>query len=196
MKKAFFIATIIFSINSFGQIKDEKNNRLKNTSQQTASENDTVIKVVYKIENEKKPAFFLNGKITNESVLKSIDPKSIVTVKVEKENIEIENVQYFGKVLIETSYKPKLISLNDLKLKYTSLKENPTVFLIDNEVINADYKKYQVDENYILKIIVEKFENQNEKLDVNFVYLLTKSEENIRKSKEIRIRGKDEFAIN
>jgi hypothetical protein len=33
-------------------------------------------------------------------------------------------------------------------------------------------------------------------LNVNFVNLLTKSEENIKKSKEIILRGKDEFAIN
>ena len=81
-------------------------------------------------------------------------------------------------------------------MKYTNIKDNSTIFKIDDEVINADYENNLVDENYILKIIVEKFENKNEKLNVNFINLITKSEENIKKSKEIRIRGKDEFAIN
>lgn len=62
--------------------------------------------------------------------------------------------------------------------------------------MNADYNNFIVDENYILKIIVEPFENKNEKLNVTFVNLLTKSEEYIKKSKEIILRGKDEFAIN
>ena len=62
--------------------------------------------------------------------------------------------------------------------------------------MNVDYDKYLVDENYILSIVVEKFENQNEKLNLNFIKLVTKSEENMKKSKEIRIRGKEETALN
>ena len=81
-------------------------------------------------------------------------------------------------------------------MKYTSIKENSTIFKIDNEIINADYDNYVIDENYILKINVEKFENSEEKLKFNIVNLITKTEENIKKSKEIIIRGKDEFAIN
>lgn len=77
-----------------------------------------------------------------------------------------------------------------MKLKYTNIKDNSTIFKIDDELINADYENNLVDENYILKIIVEKFENKNEKLNINFINLITKSEENIKKSKEIIIRGK------
>ena len=200
MKKAFFIASILLSINSFGQIKAEKVNGLKMTNQVTVSENDTIIKVVYKneIKNDKKPAYFINGKLANESIIRCINPNEIETVNVEKENIEIENVKYYGKLYIVTksTYKPKFISLNNLKLKYTNIKENSIIFQIDDEIINLDYDKYLVDENYILSIVVEKFENQNEKLNLNFIKLVTKSEENMKKSKEIRIRGKDETALN
>ena len=200
MKKAFFIASILLSINSFGQIKAKKVNGLKMTNQVTVSENDTIIKVVYKNEskNDKKPAYFINGKLANESILRSINPNEIETVNVEKENIEIENIKYYGKLYIVTksTYKPKFISLNNLKLKYTNIKDNSTIFKIDDEIINADYDKYLVDENYILSIVVDKFENQNEKMNLNFIKLVTKSEENIKKSKEIRIRGKDETALN
>ena len=200
MKKAFFIASILLSINSFGQIKAEKVNGLKMTNQVTVSENDTIIKVVYKneIKNDKKPAYFINGKLANESIIRCINPNEIETVNVEKENIEIENVKYYGKLYIVTksTYKPKFISLNNLKLKYTKIKENSIIFKIDDEIINLDYDKYLVDENYILNIVVEKFENQNEKLNLNFIKLVTKSEENMKKSKEIRIRGKDEAALN
>ena len=200
MKKAFFIASILLSINSFGQIKAEKVNGLKMTNQVTVSENDTIIKVVYKneIKNDKKPAYFINGKLANESIIRCINPNEIETVNVEKENIEIENVKYYGKLHIVTksTYKPKFISLNNLKLKYTNIKENSIIVQIDDEIMNVDYDKYLVDENYILSIVVEKFENQNEKLNLNFIKLVTKSEENMKKSKEIRIRGKDETALN
>ena len=194
MRKAFFIVSILLSINSFGQIKTEKVNGLKITNQVTVFDNDTIIKVIYKneIKNDKKPAYFINGKLANESILRSINPNEIETVNVEKENIEIENVKYYGKLYIVTksTYKPKFISLNNLKFKYTNIKDNSTIFKIDDELINADYENNLVDENYILKIIVEKFENKNEKLNINFINLITKSEENIKKSKEIIIRGK------
>jgi hypothetical protein len=200
MKKLFLISVLLITINILGQIKPEKVNRLKIENQKTVFENDTVIKVVYKNEfqNEKKPAYFLNGKLANETILLSINPNDIEKINVEKENIEIENVKYYGKLYIVTKsrYKPKFISLNNLKLKYTNIKENSIIFQVDDEIINVDYDKYLVDENYILSIVVEKFENQNEKLNLNFIKLVTKSVENIKKSKEIRIRGKDETALN
>ena len=200
MKKIFFISVSLLTLNAFGQIKSENAKGLKITKQETVSENDTIITVNYlnKIESNRKPAYFINGELTNESVLKTLNPSVIATVNVDKSNIEIENVNYDGKLYIVTksTYKPKLISLNNLKLKYTSIKENSTIFKIDNEIINADYGNYVVDENYILKINVEKFENSEERLKFNIVNLITKTEENIKKSKEIIIRGKDEFAIN
>jgi hypothetical protein len=200
MRKLFLISVLLITINILGQIKPEKANSLKIENQKTVFENDTVIKVVYKNEfqNEKKPAYFLNGKLANETILLSINPNDIEKINVEKENIEIENVKYYGKLYIVTksTYKPKFISLNNLKLKYTNIKENSIIFQVDDEIINVDYDKYLVDENYILSIVVEKFENRNEKLNLNFIKLVTKSAENIKKSKEIRIRGKDETALN
>jgi len=187
MKKILFITILLLKINAFAQTKTEK---------------DTILNVIYKneIENETKPKplFFLNNKITTEGILKTINPNSIANIKVEKEEVEIDNKKYYGKIFIETksNNKPKLISLNNLKLKYTNIKENSTIFLIDNEVINADYEKFLIDQNYILKIELEKIDNKAENLNLNIIKLLTKSEENIRKSKEIRIRGENEFTIN
>jgi hypothetical protein len=200
MRKTFFISALLLSIYSFGQVKSEKVNGLKITQTEINVENDTIIKVVYKNENQnnKKPAYFLNNKIVNESILRTINPNEIATVNVEKENIEIENVTYYGKIYFTTksTYKPKLISLNSLKLKFTNIKENSTIFKIDDEIINDNYENYLVDQNNILKINVEKFENNAEKLNLNIITIVTKTEENIKKSKEIIIRGKDEFAIN
>lgn len=118
-------------------------------------------------------------------------------MNVEKENIEVHNKHYYGKLYIVTkpTYSPKFISLNDLKLKYTKVKDNSTIFKINDEIINANYENYLVDEKYIIRIIIEKFENKNEKLNINIITLITKTPENIKKSKEIIIRGKDEFTL-
>jgi hypothetical protein len=200
MKKIFLISALLLVINCFGQKLTGRVPGLKITNQEIASENDTIINVVYKneIENNKKSAYFINGKLVNEGILRTINPNEIATANIEKNNIEIENVKYHGQLYIITksAYKPKLISLNNLKAKYTNLKGNTTIFKIDDTIVNADYNNFIVDENYILKIIVEPFENKNEKLNVNFVNLITKSEENIKKSKEIIIRGNNEFATN
>ena len=45
-----------------------------------------------------------------------------------------------------------------------------------------------VDENDLLQIVVDKVEIKAEKLDFYLIKLLTRSEENVRKAKEIRIR--------
>ena len=200
MKKTLFTTTLFIAINCFGQVKSEKVNGLKIINTEISSENDTIINVVYKKkkENNKNPAYFINGKLINESVLKILNPNEIASVKVEKNDIEIDNVKYYGKILIETksNYNPKFISLNNLKAKYTNLKKNSTIFKIDNEIVNANYDSFIVDEKFILKIVIENYENKEDKLNVYFVNLITKSEENIKKSKEILIRGNDEFAIN
>ncbi len=200
MKKISLTITLFIAINSFGQINTEKGNGLKITNQVTLSENDTIIKVHYKnqLENNIKPAYFLNDKLVDESALKTLNPNEIASVKVEKDDIEIDNVKYYGKILVETksTYSPNFITLNNLKTKYTNIKENKIIFKIDNEIVNANYDNFIVDEKYILKIIVENYENKEEKLKVCFINLITKSEENIKKSKEILLRGKDEFETN
>jgi len=59
-------------------------------------------------------------------------------------------------------------------------------------VIDGDYDKYIVDENYILQINVEKVENKAENLEFYLVKLLTRTEENIKEFKKIYLRGADE----
>ena len=198
MKKTFFISILFLSIYSFGQVKSEKVNGLKITENKIKVENDTIIKVIYKkeVENNRKPAYFINEKFVNESIFKTINPNEIANVNVEKNDIAIENVKYYGKIKITTKseYNPKLISLNKLKSHYIKTRINDVIFKIDNEIINADYDKYIVDENYILKLIVENYEKDN--LKISFINIVTKTEENTKKSKEIIIRGNDEMTLN
>lgn len=191
---------LFLATNCFAQVKSEKVDELKIANIELSTEKDSIIKVIYKKEtqNNKKPAYFLNGQLTSESILRTLNPNEIGTVNVEKGDFVINNVKYFGKLKIElkSSYSPKLISLNNLKAKYTNLSGNQTIFKIDNEIVNSNYDNFIIDEKFILKIIVENYENKEEKLNVNFINLITKTEENIKKSKQIIIRGNNEFAIN
>lgn len=153
---------------------------------------DSSIKIVYVHEDTatKTPAFFLNGRFV---YYPSFNAKIIDNINVVKEAINIDGIEYPGQVYITTKkgYEPKLISLTDLKDKYTNLKNKPAVFTIDGDFINADYDKYLVDENNLLQIDIDKFKNAKENIDLGLIKLLTKSDSNIKKSQEIRIRGKE-----
>jgi len=137
-----------------------------------------------------QPAYYINRKLANSS-LSTLDPQSIDSIYVEKKDIEIDNKKYYGQIYIKLKkeYTPKLISLTDLKQKYTNLKNGITVFMIDDKIIKEDYDQYIVDEKYILKILVDTIEMKDEKTTVNVIRLLTRSKENIEKSKIIHIRG-------
>jgi hypothetical protein len=181
MKTLLILTFAVWSTSTFGQTPSNKE-----------LEKDTSIKVVYanKESNINKPAYFLNGKFVSETLLGTLDPNQIDSINV-KGNIQIDNIRYSGQIHIKTksSYAPKLISLTDLKEKYTNLKNKSVVFMIDGIIINDDYDTYMVDESYLLTIIVDKIENTQEKIDLGLIKLLTRSDENIKKSKEIRMRG-------
>ena len=193
MRQILIITMAFFTLNAYGQIKNLKVPLVESTNSQFVTQNDTVLKVLYvnSNESERSPAYYLNGQFVNETILKTLNPKAIDNIRVEKQEIKVETQKYYGQIFISTKgdYRPILVSLNDLKSKYTNLKNTPTIFMIDNEIINGDYDKCIVDENYLLRISIETIENKKEKLHFNLVQILTKTEENIRKSKEIRIRG-------
>ena len=182
MKTLLILMFAILSTSTFGQTISNKE-----------LEKDTSLNVVYanKESSINKPAYFLNGKLVSEILVATLNPNQIESINVGK-GIQIDNIQYSGQIHIKTksSYAPKLISLTDLKEKYTNLKNKSVVFMIDGSIINSDYDKCMVDENYLLTIIVDKFENTQEKIDLGLIKLLTRSDENIKKSKEIRIRGR------
>jgi hypothetical protein len=155
--------------------------------------NDSLPRVINKNNPlaHKNAAWFVNNQFVGESGIKALNPDLIATVNVEKKNVEIDNITYDGKVTItmKEGFLTRFISLNDLKSKYTNLKAAPVLFMIENDVIQGDYSKCMVDENYVLQIIVEKIAIKSEKMEFYLIKLLTRTPENIRKSKEIRIRG-------
>lgn len=165
-----------------------------NLSGQT-TQNDTIPTVVniQPINTDRYPLYTLNGQQISLSTLKTINPKIIDSINVEKKEIKLNGTTYYGKLSIKTKagYEPQFVSLNTIKLQYTPIKNEPVIFMLDNEFIKEDYDQYIVDLKYILKIIVDKIDMPDNKLQINVIRLLTRNEENIRKSKEIHIRGSE-----
>ena len=188
MKFKFSLIIVLFSLTTFGQITGKVTGL--NISKST-SVNDTVIKVVYnnnKISNNPNPpAIFFNGKLVSYSLLSTINPESINSVNVVKKDTIIDSVKYFGKIMIQgkTPSKYNYISLNEFKSKYVSSSENVPVFQIDGTILDDNYDNYLIDEKNILRVIVTPVDNPRQKIKIDFINLLTKSNKNIEESEPI-----------
>lgn len=182
MKNIFAFTFLLLASNTYGQ----------------TIINDSTIKVIYanKLHNEKNPAWFINGIYVSNAVT-TLNPQMIDNINLINKDSTIDGTKYYGQIYIKTKseYNLKLITLTSLKEKYTNLENQPVVFMIDGNIVNGDYDKFVVDENYILQIIIDNIKNEKENIDLKIVKLLTKSEENIKKSNEIRIRG-NEVTLN
>jgi len=191
------------SLSANGQIKCIEGKPAEvsvNTTKPKKVKKEKYPKVIYIDVNarDNQPAYYLNGKLSNMTILNTIEPDLVKSIDVVKEKKEINGRSYYGQIYIkmERDYKPKLISLTDLKLKYTSLKIEPSIFVIDNVIINNNYDEYKVDEKCVLKIEVETFDNQEENLKFNIIRLMTRRSGQINKSNEIRIRGIIDETLN
>lgn len=189
MKPILLLLFSILTINVYAQTGSANTNVAVNIYAQL---NDSLPQVIYKniSGSQQNIAWFVNDRMVGEAITRTLNPNLIASVDVSKKALEINNVRYGGQVTItmKEGYFPKLISLNDLKAKYTNLKDSPVLFMFENDIVRSDYGKYMVDENYLLQIVVDKVELKAEKMDFYLVKLLTRSEENVRKAKEIRIR--------
>jgi len=186
-------------MNAFGQIDNLNAKVVFNPNKFEKIGEDTIPQISYASPNvsDRIPAYYINRKYINGIILKTLNPQLIDSINVVKRDTEIDGKKYYGQIYIQLKkdYYPKLITLTDLKLKFTKPTSTPSIFMLDNEIISGDYSKYIVDENYILKIIIEKIDNKEENLQVNIIRLLTKTEENIKKSKQIWIRGTEELLL-
>ena len=158
------------------------------------SENDTVPVVVNLKEGNKgtNVLFYLNEEVVDGQIINAINPNQIEEVKVEKESVLFNEVNYDGIIYIQTkeNYTPKFLSLNELKEKYLNLpEETSTLFMLNDKIINTDYDSFIVDEKYILKIETQAIKNSKEQLDMNLIRVITRTKSNIEKANTIIIKG-------
>ena len=149
-------------------------------------------------ENYKPPVYCINGRYSAETIAHAIDPQQIDSITIDKQALSIAGKEYYGRLNIKTkaAYDPGLISLHDLKNKYLAKITNSSIILIDNKLVTSDHSTSLVDEKYILKIELQRLENEAENLNVTVIRLVTKTPENISKANEIRIRGFDTAAMD
>ena len=197
MKRILLLFLVISSVYARGQAPIFKPYQSP-TLPQKSLYTDSTIRVAYiddfkDSHGGKGTALFLNGKHVDSSVWSTLPFSFIDSMYVIHENIDLGQVHYFRQYFFRTksTYTTKLISLNDLKYKYIKLKIRSPIFMINDNIIDADYDQYIVDENYILSIVIETMKHVKRGNDVGFIKLLTKSPENIKKLKEIRIRGSE-----
>lgn len=196
MKPMRALMIIILSISYFlvsGQNKPLQG-RIENfnfNKKQEISDTIPLVEYVKSATDANQPAYFINGKFINPSVVTTLDPTLIDSIHIEKKDIVINDKKYDGQLhlFMKDEYHPQFISLSDLKLKYLKQLYRPTIFIIDNNIVKYNYEKYLIDEKYILKIIVDSVVNAEQNLNIDIVKLVTKTEENIKEAEKIMIRG-------
>ncbi|MBW2963108.1 hypothetical protein [Mesonia aestuariivivens] len=193
MKTIFTVLMLFLTFNSFCQELSGQ----KSINKPSYSENSE-LKVFYsdkssEFHSEQKPAaIFVNDKfVGSQEMLNFINQDKIETINIEKEIFEINGTEFYGKIYIKMKpdYNLKFLTLEELSAKYLELIENPIIYQIDEKVIKNRKNKILVDENFILKIVVENVKTSEKNTEINLIRLVTKTPENIKKANEIRIRG-------
>ena len=152
-------------------------------------QNDTSVKVftiVMAGSLNRETAYFLNDKFIEYNLLVSINPELIESLNNIHPSIEIDSVKYQRQIrlIAKNNYFPKAISLTNLKDKYYpgGLKNEPVIFTIDGNIAHGDYNTLEIDENNLYAITLDG-NNTKDKIKLQFLKLITKSEANIKNFK-------------
>ena len=124
----------------------------------------------------------------------SIKSQDIESVNVIKGNFKNNGKDYSGKIVVKTksSFNPNLITVNQLVTKYTNLKKGENyVYSIDGDIVNSDENSTFVDEKNIMQIKVIKLDEVKNFTNMNFVKILTRSEQNLNQANQFIIRGNE-----
>lgn len=189
MKKLILIIIAFSATNSFAQTA-KKLSKPGVTLFMNNQKSDSSLRVIV-VDQEKKinqPLYLINGTVAKGQ--RNIRPETIEKIDVVKIDTIIDNQRYVGQIHIKTKdeFKPKFISLAELKFKYSSFKDMPVVFTLDGEIINSDEGSYFVDENNLLTIVIDKLQNKGN-IEIGLIKLLTKSKKNIDARNQIFLRG-------
>lgn len=182
------------AFNALGQIEPIKPKWNEAGKVSTRVESDSIPEVYdtrRQTDNTDRTAFFINDQFVSGGAVPIINPAVIEKLDVIKDFIELEGSIYESqiRIAVKSDYFARLISLNNLRSKYTNLNQQTAIFTVDGHIVNADYDKFLIDENHILSITIEKMDKVKGGGDLNFVRLLTRSSENMKKNGGVRIRG-------
>lgn len=188
--KLFLVLIIsLYGMCALGQV-NSKINKLPNSGE-PGNLNDTTLKIIYEKKEYHKnmPAYYVNGEFINDPHL-YFNPTQIEKIDVTKGESEISGVKYYGKVYLtlKKTYSVHSISLSNLLLKYTIINNSNNIFTINGNFITIDHENYFVNEDDIMRIIVDKIDDKKRNLNLNLIKILTKTKENIENLNKIMIR--------
>ncbi|MCB9000413.1 MAG: hypothetical protein H6537_00370 [Bacteroidales bacterium] len=180
------------SLNNFN-IKAENTPTITNEHLKFLLSEDTVIRVTYKKEKATNamPAYLIDNKLFNPSIAYTLSPNAIEKMIVKNENVEVDGEKYHGLIQIQLKkdYAFNPISLNELKKKYLTPSDEQTILMVDGNIITKNYINFIVNERHIYKIEVQQVDNKEEGLNLKVINLITRTEDNIKNSNKIMIRG-------
>jgi len=150
---------------------------------------DTSLKVVFTdtLNELNNDAIFINNKYINTTAYElSLNTDLIESINLIKKDIKVDSILYKRQFRITTknNYTPKLISLQKVKEKYTNYKDKSVLFMIDGDLIRSDYNNSLIDENYILRVFIDRIIIDKDRIDLGLIKILTKSKKNIQFLKE------------
>jgi hypothetical protein len=187
MRNLIILAFAIGPTNIIGQTPINKTNDVSKLHERV--QDDTSVHALVIVGYGKqapKTAYFLNDRFIKYSLLVSINPELMESLKVIYKTVEIDSVKYDKQIhlIAKNNYFPKAISLPNLIAKYYpgSFKSDSLIFMIDGNVIHGDYNTYEIDENNLLAVTWDS-QNEGDKIKLQFAKLTTRSEANIKSLK-------------
>ncbi|MDF2477416.1 MAG: hypothetical protein K0S24_2899 [Sphingobacterium sp.] len=146
------------------------------------SKTDTLPRVVYKDLNERPlPKLEMQGKNYLGDGMQSLKPEGVKSVDINKER---------GTVIIELTpeYEPVLMSLSDITKKYTNVKSEHVIFRIEDNFVQNNPNEVLVDVSNIMLISVSPVKFIGDLEDLYMVTLVPRTDKNVEKLNQIRIR--------
>lgn len=189
MKQLFFITLLsLFTFQSFAQSKSVKSYKYSEDPKHEIN----ILHQPIKWNSLPQPVFYLVNDLTfNSEMLVTIDHGKIETVRVRKDPFEKDGIQYNGTISIKlkSDYEPNFITLQDLALKYFKVAPDSLIFQINENVINSDYSKFYIDENFLLKITSNNLKISEFDSTFQIVSLQTKPPKQFGKKKKMSTKG-------
>lgn len=161
MKNVFVVILLFIAVKSLGQI--------------------------YKPENF-RPEIYLDS--IKYASIPYLEPSKIDSIYILKGTNKAAGGQIFIKS--KNPKKLRILSVSDINARYTKNALAPTIYMLDNEILK-EVSTFRIDSALILKVEILKG-SETDYLNVQFpdltiLNIITRTEKNIAKENEIRIRG-------
>lgn len=148
-----------------------------------------------------EPAVFIDSNLIARNAIEYINQNEIESVNVVKKDTIINAVLFRSQLYI-TSKNPEkydFLTLEKIKNKFTKIKSNDVIYMVNGAFIKDNIDTFKLDRNYIFAVEVtnsEAFYNFR-KSDTKFeiINILGKTRENLENKNKILLRGHEAIGI-